>query len=86
MTGYEFQQILSSRPFKALRLHFTEGETIEVRHPEMVWVASNMLFIGGGEIENGRVVNRELEAVYGLSHLKRIEYVGEPAERGANGS
>jgi len=88
MTSYDLQHLLTLRPFRPLRIHFLEGEVKEVRHPEFAWCAGDMLFIGGGRMAEGRLVVEELDAIYGINFIKKVEVIeAQPATTGgSNGS
>jgi hypothetical protein len=77
MTSVDLQRLLKRKPFQPLRFYFLEGETRDVRHPELVWVAGGTLFFGEGRIENNAVIAQELGPVYGLNMIKKIEVIDE---------
>ena len=79
MRGRELRRVLKLRPFKPVRLHFLEGETFDIQHPELVWIMGQMLFIGSGRIEDDELVDGEFEAIYSIEHLKKVEYLEQPA-------
>ena len=83
MTSYDIQQLLTQRPFRPMQIHFLEGEMKEIGHPELAWCAGDMLFIGGGRLDNGRLVVEELDAIYGINLIKKIERIEtHPAQLG----
>ena len=78
MTAKNLRMLLEVRPFEPFRIHMLEGETHDVRHPEMVWVAGQSLFVGGGHLDhNGKLIPGDLEGIYGLNLIKKIEMIRE---------
>jgi hypothetical protein len=45
MLQEEMIQLLRARPFRPFRLHLANGETHDVRQPELVWVTPTKLMI-----------------------------------------
>ncbi|MEM9186336.1 MAG: hypothetical protein AAGB00_07570 [Planctomycetota bacterium] len=78
MTRRDIEQILRRRPFEPLRFYFVEGDAIDVRHPELVWLAGQTIFFGDGEIVDKALVSKELGPIYGINFLKKIEAIPRP--------
>lgn len=73
MTAIDVQRLLKRQPFQPLRFYSLEGETREVTHPELVWVAGGSLFFGDGMIKDDDVVAESLGPVYALNMIEKIE-------------
>jgi hypothetical protein len=73
----DFRAILNSHPFKPFRICMSNGEHIDVRHPEMATVLPSVVRfeIGGPSDEVGR-------GWYNLIHVvKIVELNGRPKRR-----
>ena len=81
MTALDVQRKLKRRPFQPLRFHFLEGESRDVAHPELVWVAGGSLFFGEGMIKDNVVVAETLGPIYDLNMIKKIEVLEAVAEK-----
>jgi hypothetical protein len=46
MRPSDIQAQLRQRPFVPLRLHFTDGSTCDIRHPEMAMVSQTVISVG----------------------------------------
>jgi len=46
MTAYEIKTLMRTRPFQGMRIYISDGESYEVRHPDMVFVTSTIVQIG----------------------------------------
>jgi len=46
MRAQELTELLRKRPFVPLRIHMTDGQTYDIRHPEMVIVLRQRVDIG----------------------------------------
>jgi len=87
MTAVDVQRILKKKPFQPLRFHFLEGETRDVSHPELVWVAGGSLFFGEGMLKDNVIVAEELGPIYALSMIKKIEVLEKkPHQSDQNGA
>jgi hypothetical protein len=49
MTLESIHEWLQKRPFQAIRISSSSGESYEVRHPEMAWLTRTELLIGIAE-------------------------------------
>ena len=87
MTALDVQRILKKRPFQPIRFYFLEGETRDVSHPELVWVAGGSLFFGDGSIKDNVVVAEQLGPIYALNMIKKIEVLEKaPQQTDQNGA
>ncbi|HZW09878.1 MAG TPA: hypothetical protein VFF69_08235 [Phycisphaerales bacterium] len=76
----EMKSILDQRPFVPVRLHMTNGETVDVTHPEAAVVTKSAVFLGTGIDERG-VADRIIW--YNLVHIVKVEQL---SGEGRNGS
>ena len=58
MTAEKLIEILEERPFRPLRLHLADGQTREIRHPEMAIVSETLIAIGVPGAEGSKVAMR----------------------------
>jgi len=65
----DFIELLRSRPFQPFRIHTTDGQTYDVRHPDKLIVLRSRLVLGVGG-DNG--IAEHLEHL-SLIHVVRIE-------------
>jgi len=71
MTPQDITRLLERSPFVPFRLHLTNGQTFEVKHPDFVWVFRSRLELAVPVPSNRRVMER---AEYiALLHIARIE-------------
>jgi hypothetical protein len=67
-------------PFQPLRFHFSEGDPIEVRHPQLLLVTEKMIMVGIPSPDHP-----ELPDVYKKfkwvrpDHIVRVEILAEPS-------
>lgn len=71
MRAEEFVQILRRRPFVPFRVHMTDGQTYDIRHPELVIVLRQRVDIGVGPDPATGVVERV--DFCSLLHIVRVE-------------
>jgi hypothetical protein len=81
MTALDVQRLLKRRPFQPLRFHFLEGESRDVKHPELVWVAGGSLFFGDGMIKDNVIVAEELGPIYAVNMIKKVEVLETVSEK-----
>lgn len=55
MTAYEIKTLMRTRPFQGMRIHISDGESYEVRHPDMVFVTSTIVQIGLEPLDRGDI-------------------------------
>ncbi len=60
MSPHELKELLRLQPFEGLRIHVSDGQSYEVRHPDMVFVTARVIHIAtppmDGDIPSGRTV------------------------------
>jgi len=83
MRAEELVQLLRRRPFIPLRLHMTDGQTYEIRHPDNVIVLRSRVDIGVMPDPGTGVVERV--EYCSLLHIVRVEEFqsGASASNGA---
>jgi hypothetical protein len=63
--------LLDRRPFVPIRVHFTNGTSYDVKHPEMAFLTRSTVEIGMEEKHGSGMAD---EVVYGsLIHIVRVE-------------
>ena len=82
MSGIEFKELLRRKPFIPLRIHMSDGQTYEIRHPEMVLVLRGRIDVGIGPDPNTGVLDRVEHC--SLLHVVRIEEL-QSAPKSQNG-
>ncbi len=55
MTAYEIKTLMRTRPFQGMRIYISDGESYEVRHPDMVFVTSTIVQIGLEPLDRGDI-------------------------------
>ena len=68
MLGEAIKKRLDHRPFEPFRLEITNGEYVDVRHPEMAILTRSSIVVGHGALEG--VADYVLE--YSLIHIVKI--------------
>lgn len=71
MSYDEVLKLIRQRPFRPLRFHFTNGETRDLRHPEMAVVERSMVFLFKPSSEMEGLA--EDVGIYSLLHVVKIE-------------
>jgi hypothetical protein len=79
MRAEELRQLLDRRPFVPLRLHFSDGTALDIRHPEMALLTRSTVEIGIPERADERIADRVMYCT--LMHVVRAEDVN--GERGS---
>jgi hypothetical protein len=83
MRPEELVQLLRRRPFIPLRLHMTDGQTYEIRHPDNVIVLRSRVDLGVMPDPGTGVVERV--EYCSLLHIVRVEEL-QTAAPSSNGS
>lgn len=87
MNADELRDLLHREPFAPFRIFMTDGNTYDIRHPEMAMPTRSTVHVGIEE-EDGRGIADEV--VYlSLGHIVRIEHLEDPkksASQSGNGS
>lgn len=69
MSPHDLLELLRNQPFTPLRLHTTDGQTYDVRHPDQALVLQTRVVLGAGG-KNGVPDRTEHLA---LAHIVRVE-------------
>jgi hypothetical protein len=80
MRPEELMKLLRRRPFIPLRLHMTDGETYDIRHPDNVIVLRSRVDIGVMPDPGTGVVERV--EYCSLLHIVRVEELQTAASSG----
>ncbi len=72
MTAYEIKTLMRTRPFQSMRIYVSDGESYEVRHPDMVFVTSTLVQIGPEPLDRGDIPTGGSVYVDPV-HITRIE-------------
>ena len=83
MRPEELVKLLRRRPFLALRLHMTDGQTYDIRHPDLVMVSRSYATIGMTPDAGTGVLERVEYCA--LLHIVRVEEL-QVAATPSNGS
>ncbi len=71
MRPEEMRTLLRRKPFVPIRLHFTDGATYDIKHPEMSMLTRSTIEIGVEEKEGSGIAD---DVVYcSLVHIVRVE-------------
>jgi hypothetical protein len=70
MRAQELKHILDRRPFTPIRLHMSNGERVEVTHPDAAIVTQSLVFVGLGVSPEG-IADRT--SWYNLLHIVKVE-------------
>jgi len=81
MRPQDILDLLRAKPFRAFRIHMSDGQQFEVRHPELAMVGRNVVIVGiparkGPEGMIDRTVN------CALLHITTTELVDGDAPEG----
>ena len=75
MRQHEIRDILRKEPFRAFRVHLTNGQSYEVRHPELAALTRHsmdiVLPVNGSEDTNGEAPDRMIQC--DLVHVVTVE-------------
>jgi hypothetical protein len=71
MRAEELTELLRTRPFVPLRIHLTDGQTYDIRHPDMVLVLRQRVDIGLQPDPATGVLERVAHC--SLLHIVRVE-------------
>lgn len=84
MRAEELTELLRRRPFVPLRIILTDGETYDIRHPDLVLVLRQRVDIGLQPDPNTGVLERVAHC--SLLHVVRIDELPLATPTGSNGS
>ncbi len=80
MRAEELRELLKQAPFQPIRLHLSNGATVDIRHPDMAIVSRSLVAIGvpGESDVADHIVH------FNLLHIVQIEPINgdSPNERG----
>ncbi len=71
MRPEELRYLLDRKPFVPMRLHFTDGTTYDIRHPEMALLTRSTVEIGLPEDQASKIADRVVYCT--LLHIVRVE-------------
>jgi hypothetical protein len=72
----DVEKKLRQRPFRAFRLHLTDGTAYDVRHPELMLLGRRMLVVGLTADPNQTFFDRTMDM--DLFQIVRIEPIETP--------
>ena len=81
MRAEELTELLRARPFVPLRIHLTDGQTYDIRHPDLVLVLRQRVDIGLQPDPATGVLERVEHC--SLLHIVRVEELPPPAPAGS---
>jgi hypothetical protein len=71
MTAQEITKLLERSPFVPFRLHLSDGQSFEVRHPDFFWVFRTRLEVAVPASDDARI--KDHAEHISLLHIARIE-------------
>lgn len=71
MQAEDVAEILRAQPFRAFRLHMSDGKTFDIRHPELVLLFRWKMIIGLPDEDPDEILERAAHC--SLSHVGRLE-------------
>jgi hypothetical protein len=71
MSADDIKRLLERSPFVPLRLHLSNGQTLDVRHPDFVWVFKSRLEVAVPSADNSRIMDHAEHVA--LLHIARVE-------------
>lgn len=81
MRAEEFTELLRTRPFVPLRIHLTDGQYYDVRHPDLVLVLRQRVDIGLQPDPETGVLDRVVHC--SLLHIVRVEALAGASSAGS---
>lgn len=72
MNPQVIRELLKAAPFVPFRVHLSNGQTLDVMHPELAFVSRFTLFVGQGMMDPTRNIPDEFN-MYSLLHVVRAE-------------
>jgi len=75
MRAEELKELLNRQPSQSIRLHLTDGQTYDIKHPDNIMVSRSRVDIGVGANENGIVDRVDFIS---LLHIVRVEDLATP--------
>jgi hypothetical protein len=80
MTIQTFRELLAQQPFRPFKLVMSNGQSYEVRHPEMAMLTKTDMLVGVDIAEDG--VPAEFR-ICSLPHVTAVEPLGGPSAKGS---
>lgn len=79
MRPEDITELLRARPFVSLRIHMSDGQSYDIRHPEMVMVLRSRLVIGiGADSATGVLERLEHCALVHVVRIEQLQSVSPP--------
>jgi hypothetical protein len=78
MVPEELKDTLREQPFRPFRIVLTDGETYDIRHPDLLWVGKRTAYVGLTRRPGDEFHDRAVKV--DLLHIVRVEPL-EPASR-----
>jgi hypothetical protein len=82
MIPEELRDSARQKPFQPFRIVLTDGETYEIRHPDLLWVGQRTAYVGLTGSPGQTFFERSVKI--DLLHISRIEPI-EGSATGKNG-
>ncbi len=83
MAPEELHETLKQQPFEPFRIVLTDGESYDIRHPDLVLVGKRTAIVGLMGRANTPFFDRTVKV--DLLHISRIEPLGASSKRKSNG-
>jgi hypothetical protein len=83
MAPNDIRNLLKTQPFVPFRMCLSDGQTYDVRHPELVWVGLSALMLGFPAQPDSPFFERWTQIA--LRHIVRVEPLAGHAPGSANG-
>jgi hypothetical protein len=80
MRPEDLLQIVRKQPFQPFRIHLSNGDILQVRHPELVQVGRSTALIFHPAHDQPPGVFERYDTI-ALVHINRIELISPPAEQ-----
>jgi hypothetical protein len=77
MTAANIRKHLVRQPFRPFRIWLSDGQSLEVRHPDMCMVAPNIVFVGIPHPDEEGLVVQITDCA--MLHITRIEPINGKA-------
>jgi hypothetical protein len=77
-TAQHLQTLLAARPFVPFRLVLSDGSAVEVRTPELAYVARSFAIVGILDAETSHTLTDRFTIAYYM-HVARVDYLSPGA-------
>lgn len=71
MSADDMKRLLERSPFVPFRIHLSNGQTIDVRHPDFVWVFKSRLEVAVPSSDDASIMDHAEHV--SLLHIARVE-------------